>query len=67
MRNSEDNKGTEAPCENCGGRFYTMGDFTTTCDECSASIADTETGKVYKSDGKVVFSTSGGTCYGGSD
>lgn len=63
MKDSETNHGTDIPCENCGNLFYTMGDFTTRCDDCGASVADTETGKVYKSDGKFVCSTPGGTVY----
>lgn len=63
MRDSETNKGTDAPCQNCGNLFYTTGDFSTRCDDCGASIADTETGQVYKSGDKVVHSTPGGTYY----
>jgi hypothetical protein len=63
MRDSETNEGTDTPCQNCGGLLYTMGDFTTRCDDCGASIADTETGQCYNSGGKTVFSTPGGTCY----
>jgi len=63
MRDSETNKGTDIPCENCGNLFYTMGDFSTRCDGCGASIADTGNGKVCKSDGKIIYSTPGGTIY----
>jgi hypothetical protein len=63
MKDSETNKGTDTPCENCGNLFYTQGDFTTRCDECGASIADTENGMVYKSGEKIVCSTPGGTIY----
>ncbi len=63
MKDSETNKGTDTPCENCGNLFYTMGDYTTRCDDCGASIADNENGKVFRSDGKIVYSTPGGTLY----
>lgn len=63
MRDSETNEGTDAPCENCGGIYYTMGDFSTRCNECDASIADTEMGKVYRSEGRIIHSTPGGTVY----
>jgi ribosomal protein S27E len=63
MRDSETNEGTDAPCQNCGTLYYTMGDFTTRCDNCGASIADTETGKCYTSGSKTIFSTPGGTPY----
>lgn len=63
MKDSETNQGTDKPCENCGNLFYTMGDFSTRCDDCGASISNTETGQVYKSDGKIVCSTPDGTIY----
>jgi len=63
MRNSETNEGTDIPCKHCGNMVYTMGDFATRCDGCGASISDTETGDVYKSDEKIIFSTPGGTIY----
>lgn len=55
MRDSETNEGTDVPCQHCGNLFYTMGDFATKCDDCGASIANTETGETYTSDGKAVL------------
>jgi len=48
MKDSKTNKGTDIPCENCGNMFYTMGDFSTRCDNCAASVADVDKGTVYK-------------------
>ena len=55
MRDNETNEGTDVPCQNCGNLYYIAGDFSTKCDDCGASIADTETGAVYKSEGKTVY------------
>jgi len=63
MKDSKTNRGTDIPCENCGNMFYTMGDFSTRCDNCAASVADVDKGTVYKDDGKIVYSTPGGTVY----
>jgi len=63
MKDGETNEGTDIPCKHCGDLFYTMGDFTTRCDNCGASISDTENGDVYRSDEKIIFSTPGGTIY----
>ena len=63
MKDAETYKGTDIPCEKCGNTLYHMGNFSTKCCGCGASIIDVDTGKTYKSGGKTIYTTPGGTYF----